>query len=515
MKFAVNLLRRFLGRLGYETRQVSVPTLRLDDFFSSIGQLLPFECEVHIFDDDPRTLREMLRAAGQRKTHLHDLGLPVEALYAGRAPPKLTWCSVNVERVPLESVLGKSWPGGSSIVIASASIGAFDRGQCDFPSIVDHCSKCGLELLDVGILNQPVVLNFGQSRVLLIFATPEIVGLYTTATASCVRRVAEARAFLPVPAAQNSTFRWLTRAGTFGHEAGVFNPGAYPTNSGYVSLMRGESEWWPSQKASEIRHFSSWSLDLVELDSSFQIALQKPLPFKGTFLVNRFRIEDFRLFGAGGKIYCNHAVVTLESDRAPVEQPVQLESQIVRVGLSTLSESHAELVFVGFPSLDLPTRSIEKNWAMLARGDDVFLIYSMSPYRVLRATNWPQLTFTSIVDRHLSFPVIGSAGMIRNSVNPVDYDEHHFLHVVHVVHPSKQYVFWALLVEKESLMPRYFCEIPLARAGNSVGAAIIYVCSVVAEKDRVLLFAGINDCGSGVWTIDRAILDSRWRKMVE
>ena len=516
MNIAVHWLRKCLARCGYEARQVSTPTLRLDEFLSASKKMLQGDWELHIFDDDPRAVREISKAQSAGNTFTHNLESPVESSMSRRIPSKPILISVNVERVQLDVLLGiRSWSDSATVVAASGSLGAFNRGICDFAAIERFCAEKGFELLDVASLNQPVLLNSEQTRIFLIFSRPGAFAGYTADASSRVRRVDEARAFLPVPAALASEFKWLTRAGSFGYDAGAFNPGALAAPTGYVAIMRGEGDWWHIQRGNEIKHFSSWRLEWVDMSSTLTMRAHKPVRFVGALPSNGFRVEDFRLLRVGEDIFSNHAVVTLSEGRPAGNQPVRLDSQIVRVGISVVSASRSELQFVGFPAIDIPTRSIEKNWAMFNRGSEVFLIYSMSPYRVLRATSWPKLDFKTVVNRRLSLPIGGASGLIRNSVNPVDYDERHFLHVVHVVHPSKQYVFWALLIEKDSLIPRFVCQIPLVRAGRSLEASIVYLSSIVAEKDHVRLFAGINDCSSGAWEIERSILDARWRKLEE
>src|SRR5262249_17148204 len=138
----------------------------------------------------------------------------------------------------------------------------------------------------------------------------------------------------------------------------------------------------------------------------------------------------------------NHSVITLAGERPPSHQPVRLERQRARIGISAIGRAEGELKFVGFPSLDFTTQTIEKNWAMMTREDDLFLIYSVSPYRLLRCRSWNDLQFATCLTHDVSLPFQHHTRMVRNSVNPVDYDEHHWLHLVHKTYPSKQYVFW-------------------------------------------------------------------------
>ncbi len=514
MNVISQLLRRILTHFGYEATQASVPTLRLEEFLRLSKEQLTSETAVHVFDDDPRTIRRLIGAFQERHTHVHSLGLHGSPFDSTYSPNEHFWITINIERVALQtSLANEAWFKAADVLIICGSLGAFNSGTCDFTAITRKCSEAGLELLDVAAANQPVAFNCAQNQLYLIFAPPRFFERYKENFSRRVRRVDEARAFLPVPAAQRATFRWLTESGSFGHKGGVFNPGAIADDSGSLLLMRGESDLWNAQKKSEARHFSSWKLELVNIDSENETTGHKTLHFSSPFPKDTFRVEDCRLFKVGDKVFSNHAVITLPSDRMALDQPLELESRVSRMGLSYLSGTTPELQFKGFPTIDIPTRRIEKNWAMFSLGADVYLIYSLSPYRILRANAWPELSFSTVVNRDLLFSFAQPNSMIRNSTNPVEYDEHHLLHIVHAVHPSKQYVFWALLIEKDGLLPRFACDIPIARAGRSVPGSIVYLCSVIAQSTRILLFAGINDCSSGVWEIKRSLLDSRWRPL--
>jgi hypothetical protein len=100
---------------------------------------------------------------------------------------------------------------------------------------------------------------------------------------------------------------------------------------------------------------------------------------------------------------------------------------------------------------------------------------------------------------------------IRNSVNPVDYDEHHLLHLVHRVYPNKQYSFWAVLIDKATLRPVKISSRPFARGWHSSSATIIYVSSLIVTAENVLAFAGLDDASTAIASIPRPRLDADWR----
>jgi hypothetical protein len=511
MKIIVNAMRRILAHFNYDVRRVTGPMLRLETLFREVTQLFSSEIKVHVFDDDPQTLQEILRSFQQEQLTLHRHSLQRDFSSVVKVPPKEFILLVDLEGVQLAELAEQNLSLESAVmVIASATLGSFNSGVTKFSSIRESFLAIGLELIDVATSTQPVVVNSSQSRVFLVFSSLKNASRLTKDKANSRRRVNEVKAFLPKTIACRSNFRWLTGKGSFGHNAGVFNPGAIEEKSGFLLLMRGEFDSWNSQKQSELKYFSSWRVELAEFDSTLSRISNKTLNFTGALSKGGCRLEDFRLFRVGQQIYSNHSVITLPAERSALDQPLQRDAQIVRVGVSEYSDREREMKFVGFPTIDFQTSTIEKNWAMFTVGVEVFVIYSICPYRVFRASNWPELKFIAAVDCQLDLTVVGASGMIRNSVNPVEYDERHLIHIVHAVHFSKQYIFWALLIDKVTLIPRFISNVPVARAGISVAGSIVYVCSVVSRGKDVLLFAGINDCSAGFWEIERSVLDSTW-----
>ena len=147
---------------------------------------------------------------------------------------------------------------------------------------------------------------------------------------------------------------------------------------------------------------------------------------------------------------------------------------------------------------------------MFAAGDRLLLLYSVAPYVLLSCSNWPGLDFTTIMEAEVQLPFGGDGLAIRNSVNPVDYDGRHWLHIVHKVYPGKQYAFWALLIDKQTLQPVRATVRPLVRGWHSYSASIIYTCSVLVDSDHVRLFSGLDDSSACVATIPRRRLDAEW-----
>jgi hypothetical protein len=182
----------------------------------------------------------------------------------------------------------------------------------------------------------------------------------------------------------------------------------------------------------------------------------------------------------------------------------------INVGVSRLDLVSKELTYLGVPRLDRPVGSTEKNWVFFEHEGQLYLLYSFKPYHVLRANRWPKLDFATVLNQDLPLALAEKEIPIRNSVNPVEYDAEHFLHVVHKVYPWKRYAFWAVLIEKQTLLPKLITNRPLVCGWHSAPASIIYVCALVSRKSEILVFGGLNDSSLGVWRVSRSRLDSHW-----
>jgi hypothetical protein len=221
-------------------------------------------------------------------------------------------------------------------------------------------------------------------------------------------------------------------------------------------------------------------------------------------------MEDFRLFRYRDRIFANHSILTLPEKAIATRRPVRLANLRTRVGISELDTRRGTLTFLGSPTIDRPLAAMEKNWAMLAHSDRLFLIYSFHPYRVYCTHDEPNGAFAPFLETELPLPFATSRAF-RNSINPIDYDAGHFLHVVHQVHRGRDYVFWAVLIDKETLLPTHISLRPLARASQSTSCSLLYLCSAIAEPAQVVFFAGLNDSSTGCWRIARSSLDAAWQ----
>jgi predicted GH43/DUF377 family glycosyl hydrolase len=516
MRLLTRLVRFLLEKWGYEVRRIVTPARDFDDFLLQLGQT-PSESHpavIHIFDDEPRIQRTLLQTFGPCRTEFygsHELDYPAVPRQSAEGN---VWVFFSGERGSVGAFFASApWARSAGLLFVRCSFGAFSQEGCDFADTVYECARHGLALFDVLTSVQPVLFNAINTRAILLFARSDGAGETAPERRKRIHRVDDAWAFLTSPVIHRGQFQRLTGRRSFGYEAGIFNPGALGDNGRTTLVFRAESVPWAIQEENEKIHLSSSQAFLIELDETHKILSGAKLEFRSPYDPAQTRIEDFRLFSFRGQRFANHSVVTLPEGRPGRSRPLRLELLDTRVGISALAPEQKELRFVGLPRLDFPLRQTEKNWGMLATADDLHLIYSMAPYRVLRATDWPKVEFKTAIHQRVALPFAQDGRAIRNSINPVDYDDRHFLHLVHKVYPSKQYVYWALLIDKRTLLPTYVSGSPLIRGGTSVAAAIVYACSIVARHDRIAVFGGVDDCGAGVWQLDRSALDRHWQML--
>lgn len=293
----------------------------------------------------------------------------------------------------------------------------------------------------------------------------------------------------------------------------VLNPGALAMPEGTLLLCRSEAATWEEMKADEAVFMRRCRPRLFELDASETVPPPREVTWTAAPPANTHRLEDFRLFTHAGRIVSNHAILRLPAP-ARATQPVDLDRIETRVGFSALDPERAELRFLGEPKLPRDLGRTEKNWACFSNGAELFLLYSAAPYRLYRCNDWDRLEFTAHVEADWRLP--GSSPdlpPLRNSINPVLYDENHWLHIVHRVYPGKRYAYWPVLISRATLRPIRACVQPLACGGWTGGDGLLYLSAAVARPDAIDLYFGMEDCATGHTRLSRRTLDAAWRTL--
>ncbi len=397
-------------------------------------------------------------------------------------------------------------------ILLRFTLGLLWSGDRDLGRMTRTFREAGFSLRDalgtVGLLSwsaptESVVFVFGSERT----------GVARPPTAEASARTAEALAVFSPPLARSGSLRRLAGRGSFGFTSGLLNPGASRWRGRTILLARGERSSWAAQQTDEVTFINSARPVLLEpapdATAKFR-ARELTLSGGDPAAWCNSRVEDFRLFRFREDLFSNCALTSVAGGHPQEGRALQLETLTTRVGLARLDPDGGTLDFLGTPRLDRPTGRVEKNWAMFEAGGELHLIYSFAPYRLLRAARWPELDFTTVRESEIRPPPNVLPAVLRNSINPVEYDERHFLHVVHAVFPVKRYFFWAVLIDKATLLPAMVSAGPLVGGWPSAPASIIYVTAVVPGADEIEIYGGLNDSSIGCWTLRRDRLDTAW-----
>ena len=414
---------------------------------------------------------------------------------------------IDVELFALDDAFEKfPWLQRADVLLIRARLGAFWSGKLDVCNLNISLQNRSFSLTDV--LDIPR-LSYPQAP------TGRIILAYERYVASCPHsagspyRVNEAITYLSASIVRHKDFRLLAGRGSFKFAAGVHNPGAIVYEGRTYLLPRADRIPWAFQKADESLFFTSSQPLLFVLDNEYHVSSVTELSTIGLPNAATSRTGDFRLCKFDGQILTNHFVMS-SSRNVASRRPLRIEELRTRVGISRLNIEQRQIIWCGFPTLDRRLAQAEKNWALFTNGEQLFLLYSFAPYILMTASHWPSLAFTTVVATRFTLPFDDDDLPLRNSINPVDYDDAHWLHIVHKVYPSKQYAFWAVLINKQTLQPVQMTARPLLRGWQSYPAAIIYTCSVIVNRTDILLFSGLDDSATAIAKIPRIRLDAEW-----
>lgn len=396
------------------------------------------------------------------------------------------------------------------IILLRASLRYFWEKQGDLTAIDRWMKQRGYELFDLYEYGRLSLLRAPADQVIFAFEKAGRRVDLPRSRHERTSRVAQAFVFLSPAIAQANEVTRLGGPGSFGFAAGVLNPGVIESGDEIWLLVRGEREPWAVLRNDEKAFLASCVPLLLRLDSHLQLRGAENLEAPPDLESHRAKAEDFRLYRYQGELYVNHSIISVSPRKSGAEHAVDVDRMKSRVGISRFDSESKRLEFLGVPTLDCPLAPQEKNWAFFSQGEDLYLIYSFLPYRVLRLSDWSKLEFETVLDIPLQSALAVDGVQIRNSANPVGYDEQHLLFLIHKVYPVKEYVFWAVLIDRNTLQPCAISERPLLRAGASAPVSILYACSLLVRSTEVIVFGGLNDCSFGYWRIPRERLDQAW-----
>ena len=164
-------------------------------------------------------------------------------------------------------------------------------------------------------------------------------------------------------------------------------------------------------------------------------------------------------------------------------------------------------------------KAIEKNWVYFEHCGDLYLIYSFSPYRLLRLTNPEKLCFSTVFNESFGQKLADLGDfktMVSLSTNPIDYDDRHWLLMVHQIKRTtaeRYYYHWAVLIDKDTLLPSRITSEPVLTGTGARGRrpGILYIASAIAQGADFVLFSGEGDAYATRCSVARSTLEKKWR----
>lgn len=286
--------------------------------------------------------------------------------------------------------------------------------------------------------------------------------------------------------------RVLAGPGVLGYKGGAFNPGAVYDAGDIVLLGKATHIAWYRARGKNRHLFLKGDPLLVTLEpTTLKInSREKVTKFIGFPESHPWAIEDMRLFRFQEKIFINHSLVEFGKDDSWFGQGK------VSAALSVLDLDDQSIAFHAVPELNFPKRKIEKNWTYLEHDSELYLFYSLHPFTVLK---YQEGKFITILRENCGLADIGGFGtMVSQSTNPIDYDQEHYLMVIHQTENrnfGRCYHHWAILISKETLLPVKITANPIFSGMGARGRTpgIRYISSIIKRGNEILFFAGEGD----------------------
>jgi hypothetical protein len=307
----------------------------------------------------------------------------------------------------------------------------------------------------------------------------------------------------------------LAGPGFRGFDGGLMNPGAVPEDAGILMLGRANDRHW--LKSAEAAHAArDWRLYLkgvpmlLRLDRTLELRSVEPVRLGPDFPAERKAFEDFRLYRRDDRIWVHGVQAEIEvlPDKITYWRAVQWHAE--------LDVTAHVLTGFAYPQLDVPLVETEKNWCYFVRGTDLFLLYSFSPFVLLRSTGG--LTFETVIRQDLP-PSLGRLGgfaaRFSLGTNPMPYGEDHLLVMIHkfdMVDGERRYFHWAVLLDRETCLPRKISSVPLFVGGRARGIlpGIVYVMAAFEMQDEIFFSLCESDSHASCLKVPKSALDELW-----
>lgn len=299
--------------------------------------------------------------------------------------------------------------------------------------------------------------------------------------------------------------------GTMGFKGGVMNPGGIRYNDRVLILAKAqEGHWCETLLEKNVhRNFMNGPPIMFILNDDLELQTMETVSRGEGFPQNSsIQTEDFRLFKFKDNIYVNHSVCEILPEGG---------YQKCKPGLSFFDGEKKMIRYIGNPNLDFPINELEKNWVYFEHASELYLVYSYSPYILLKREYGSLLKFKTVIkkemNRYWHHAGLFSGVMISCSTNPISYDERHLLAVIHQRYNSSRigsiFFQWAVLIDRDSLMPVKISFRPLFRGGECRGAlpGVVYVMSTLLLGEDVVFFNGEGDSCLSYLKVKKSILN--------
>lgn len=284
----------------------------------------------------------------------------------------------------------------------------------------------------------------------------------------------------------------------------IFNPGVLLVDHKIVLLANAQKLPWFKARGAKAEFYMTGNPLLTQLALPHLSILNQNIITTITDLPSDqdYAIEDFRLFRWQGKNMINHSLVLRKKTDGFIGQAGVFSA------LSVLDPEEKTFKFCGLPQVDFPHQNFEKNWVYKENGLQLFLFYSLNPYKVLVLTDEKSFSFKTVLNQQFSSKINDPGGfgtLVSFSTNPIDYDDKHWLLVIHQIQhrfTGRCYYHWIVLIDRSSLMPVKITSKPIFSGMGARGRTpgIRYISSVLKIDQELLFFAGEGDvCVTVTW----------------
>ncbi len=273
---------------------------------------------------------------------------------------------------------------------------------------------------------------------------------------------------------------------------GIYNPGAIEVHGAIVTVLRGE-QYRPFQLyIDSTKALNSCTPLLASYSQEMQ--LKKPLTklSLAAFPERRTqRYEDFRLFRFRDKIFSNLCVFIPNTNSvwpSAIDSGNYNRQALAELDLQSMSLNYAKEV-----QIDFPMHGREKNFMYFEHEEDLYLLYSICPYILLKAQNWPNANFVTVLHKELNLSFgKNNQQKIHLSTNPVVLDDKYLVTIIsrkaHGYGIFKTlFSTWVILIDRATLEP-----VKISKQCLTSGLSV-YFSSLIVEGDSLLLFGGQDD----------------------